>query len=287
MEIQAIWQGTNQLGEGPVWHPIEKVLYWVDIVGKQLHRLDTKTEVHQAWPTPDIIGCIAPHEKGGLVAAIGTDIVYMDLPSGEITRLISTKRALRLNDGQCDAKGRLWLGEVDDAGQFAGYFYCYDHSGKLQIKEEGVGCSNGLAWNQKQTQFYYTDSFARKIYAYDFELETAALSNRRVLVDVPEADGWPDGMTIDLEDCLWSAAWEGHKIIVYTSKGEKLREIPMPVARPTSCAFGGSDLKTLFVTSCSKNVDEKVALASPAGQVFAIPTLVAGRPANVCTIALK
>ena len=272
--INPIWSG-GWLGEGPLWHAEEQALYWVDIAQKQLHRLQWQSQLHQQWSMPDFIGCIAPRKSGGLIAGIGPHLATIDLPSGDVSILHTFADGLRLNDGKCDRQGRFWFGSAQPNAPEA-KLYRYDPDGTLTTMEEGIYISNGLGWSPDNRYFYYTDSVARTIWRYDFNPNTGEICNRIVWVELSEADGFPDGLTVDAEGFVWSACWEGQQVVRYAPSGKSDRVIPMPVARPTSCMFGGPKLTTLFVTSCSRDVTETDALPEPAGSLFAIETVSKG-----------
>ena len=282
MKIQQIWSGPAALGEGPLWHPIEHVLYWVDIAGQQLHRLDIKTHQHRLWDMPALIGCIAPTTNGNLIAGIGDEICYIELPSGKVTPRIKIPDGLRINDGKCDRQGRLWLGTICVEKPIA-HLYRFDPDGKLHTMLDGIHVSNGLDWSLDDQTFYYTDSMTHQIFQFDFDADTGQISRRRSFITLPSEQGVPDGLTIDAQGNIWSAHWNGWKVVQYTANGQIAQTINMPVQRPTSCTFGGANLDTLFITSCSIDVGEPIdkTLDLPAGSVFAIriPEVI-GLPAN-------
>jgi sugar lactone lactonase YvrE len=144
--------------------------------------------------------------------------------------------------------------------------------------ETGVHISNGIGWSPDGETMYYTDSPRQVIYAYDFEPGSGAISNRRVFVRTPESEGVPDGLAVDSEGCVWSARWDGWRVTRYDPEGQVEREIRLPVARPTSCAFGGENLDELFVTSAWIDVDEQARREQPhAGDLFRIRTGVRGQ----------
>lgn len=277
MNIECIWLGPTALGGGALWHVDEQVLYFVDIVGQLLHRLNPANGEHQSWRMPGPIGCVAATASGGLIAGIGDAIYAVDLPSGHLTHKIDIDSGLRLNDGKCDRQGRFWLGTCDPYNPMA-CLYRYESSGRLTPMQDNIYISNGLGWSPDNKYFYYTDSITRKIYCYDFDVNTGDIHHQRVLIQTPEGEGVPDGLTVDNEGYIWSARWEGSKIVRYAPDGTVDREIKMPVLRPTSCIFGGPNLDILYVTSCSHDVNETQVLPLPNGGVFAIDVGVKGFP---------
>jgi sugar lactone lactonase YvrE len=274
-----IWKGPAALAEGPLWHPTEQALYWIDITEKQLHRLDPKTQQHKSWEMPALIGAIALHHDGGLIAGLGDNIVKIDLPSATIMPLVDVIQGdtdLRLNDGRCDARGRFWVGVAHATKDNPrGGLFRYDPDGTLHQMESNITISNGLGWSPDNRVFYYTDSLRHCIYRYDFDLETGTINNRHVFATVAN-DREPDGLTVDSEGYIWSAQWNGAQLIRFTPNGEVDQTITLPTPRVTSCGFGGNDMNTLFITTCSRNVGESEALAAPAGSLFAITLSVGG-----------
>lgn len=279
MSVNCIWQGPAALGEGPLWCVDQQCLYWIDIAGHRLHCLYPDTQQHQSWDMPALIGAIALHHEGGLIAAVGDAIVKIDLPSGEVTELINVIQgdtALRLNDGRCDRQGRFWVGVAHaTTGNPRGGLYRYDPDGSIHVMETGITISNGLGWSPDDRFFYYTDSLRHCIYRYDYERQSGSISNRQIFARVP-SQMEPDGLTVDTDGFIWSAQWNGAKVIRFSPSGDVAQEIILPTPRITSCALGGADLKTLFITSCCRNVDETTSLDLPAGSVFAASVSVAG-----------
>jgi len=283
MEIKNIWPGRLALGEGPMWHPQEKVLYFFDIAEWQLYRFDPKTGEHQSWSLPDFIGSVVPRKQGGIVATVGQDVVAIEIPSGKITRLAKiipdNRPDLRMNDGKCDRLGRFWIGVANiNTKNPQGGLFRLDPDGTVTQMESAVTVSNGLGWSPDDKTFYYTDGYTHGfLYAYDFNLAEGTISNRRILAK-SQMPVEPDGLTVDSAGFIYQAMWNGWKIVRYTSDGKINQEIGMPVERPTSCIFGGEELDTLFITSCSRSLDELLLLPEPAGSLFAIKMPVKGLP---------
>ncbi len=275
--IEILWQGPAALGEGPVWHAEEQALYWVDIVEQYIHRMNYVTSDYTNMKLPGTVGAIALRQEGGIIAGIDNEICFVDMEMGTVTPQVKTKDDLRFNDGKCDRQGRFWIGTMTrDPDHPTAKLYRFDTDGKLEVMQDEVFISNGLAWSLDNKTFYHTDSVRRLIYAYDFEEGAGEISNRRVLVETPEGEGTPDGMTIDSEGFLWSARWEGSKVVRYAPDGSVDREIKLPASRPTSCMFGGPDLDVLYVTSCSYEPHDPKKLPTPNGAVFAIDVGVKG-----------
>ncbi len=283
MKVECIWNGPADLGEGPLWHPDEKVLYFIDIVKKSLHRLDPKTSEHQSWQMPDYIGSVVARKSGGLLATVGQYVVAVDMPSGKLTELVKVipdgRPDLRMNDGKVDRMGRFWIGvaSVDTENPQGGLFR-YDPDGNLARMEEDITISNGLGWSVDNKTFYYTDGLKYRIYAYDFDLASGDISNQRIFMQLDKSAIEPDGLTVDSEGYVWEAQWASSKVFRYAPDGSLDQEVDMPVLRPTSCIIGGENLDTLYITSCSLSIGETERLATPAGGIFAIKLNVKGLP---------
>lgn len=282
MNIETIWNGPNALGEGPMWHPQEKVLYWIDIAKPSLHRLNPVTGDYQHWEMPDFIGSVVPREKGGVVVTVGNAVFTVEIPSGNMEKIAAIKPwndELRMNDGKCDRRGRFWIGVANlDVKNPKGGLYRLDPDGKITQMEAGITISNGLGFSPDDKTFYYTDGLKYCIYQYDFDLKKGTISNRRPFVQLKKSPIEPDGLTVDSEGYVWEAQWNSGKIFRYSPDGKEDKVIDMPVKRPTSCIFGGPNLDRLYVTSCSQSIGETTTLSPPAGAVFAIDVDVKGFP---------
>ncbi|NET40042.1 MAG: SMP-30/gluconolactonase/LRE family protein [Cyanothece sp. SIO1E1] len=162
-----------------------------------------------------------------------------------------------------------------------GCLYRYDPDGSLSILETGLTISNGLGWSPDHQAFYLTDSPSQKIFAYDFDLKSGSIANRRILIDLSHESFYPDGLAIDQEGCIWSAMWDGWCIIRFSPQGEEIERVNLPVQRPTSCTFGGEQLQTLYITTASVGLSEAEIQASFfSGDLFCLETNVAGLPPN-------
>jgi sugar lactone lactonase YvrE len=184
---------------------------------------------------------------------------------------------VRFNDGKTDRQGRFWAGKM--SSEPTNSLFRLDADRSIHRMESGIIVSNGLGWSPDNRVFYFTDSTAKLIYAYDFDADSGAMRNRRVFFRVPaEAkEGSPDGLAIDQEGCIWSARWGGWKVVRYTPDGRIDREIAMPVEFPTSCAFGDPELKDLYITSAWVEIPVGRRAAQPlAGDVFRLKTDVPG-----------
>ena len=290
-EILDIIETGAILGESPVWSVRDRVLYWVDIKAPAIHRFDPATRIDRSWPVAQEIGSIALRQGGGLVAALrdGFALIEPDLTTLEWITDPETDQPLnRFNDGKCDRQGRVWSGTMHDPpGPPETYFerdpvgvlYRLDGDDSCHAMADGILVSNGLAWSPDGTAMYFTDSPRRTIWTYDYDPATGNLGQRRTFAEIPEAPGrgTGDGATVDAEGFYWSAEFRGSRLVRYAPDGTADRTVDLPVSRPTSCAFGGDGLATLFVTSAKIMLNAAELAAEPlAGALFALDVGVGG-----------
>jgi sugar lactone lactonase YvrE len=281
-EVSAVLSIGNKLGEGPLWHIEERALYWVDIEGEKFLRFFPELDKWECFEVGQPVGCLAFCNNGNLVLALRDGIGIWDW-SSESIRIISNpefeRENARFNDGRVDRKGRFWAGTLGDDNQSK--LYRLDLDGTVHIMEQGVTISNGIDWSPDDLIMYYTDSALRVIYAYDFELESGRIENRRDFVKVPPGEGFPDGLTVDSDGFIWSAHWDGWRVTRYDPDGRIERVISLPVQRPTSCTFGGPELDQLYITSAWTGLMEVDRREQPsAGDLFRLKTSVRGQAAN-------
>lgn len=283
--LRCIWDEACILGESPIWHPKEQVLYWVDILKPRLHRYNPKTNLHDAWDMPTSIGCVAPKEKGGLIAAFKTQVGFFDPITATIEFLASipekSAEQTVFNDGHCDYQGRFWAGTKDFLAEKnpTGEIFCYDAHKKLMKKEDHIIVSNGVIASPDSRYFFIADSPTRIIYRYEFDSDAGVIHDRVPFIKIDDNAGVPDGMTFDSKGYIWSCHFSGWRITRYTPDGKIDRVINMPVSSPTSCCFGGHDLKTLYITSAKRDVLSHELKNQPkAGALFAIDMDVPGIP---------
>ncbi len=280
-EVRCVQQANAILGEGPSWSSSEGVLYWVDIKRPAVFRFDPLIGQTGHWPMPRPVGCAAPAHSGRLVFADSDGFGLLDLQTGAITSIADTEKDLfsnRFNDGKVDRRGRLWAGTIDSSFENpTGSLYRLDPNGTVHQMASGFICSNGLGWSPDDRTMYFTDSVVRTIWAYEFDSQAGTIGDRRVFASLSTDDGVPDGLTVDAEGFLWTAIWDGWRVIRFAPDGTTDRVIRMPVQRPSSCMFGGRDLKTLYVTSACVELGWNALRAGPlAGSLFAIQTDVPG-----------
>jgi sugar lactone lactonase YvrE len=282
-EVTVVVEAKNLLGEGPVWSTRDQVLWWVDIIGRQILRLDPATGSLDRWPTEMRPCCLAEHEAGGLVVAFDKGFGLFDPESAAVTWIADSEKdnpRTRINDGKVDRRGRFVVGTLDDKlKEHLGALYRLDPDGTVTELDAGFGISNGPAWSPDDRRFYFGDSMDKAIYAYDYDAASGTVANKRVFATIDDGPGIPDGATVDAEGCLWNAQWDAWRVVRYRPDGTIDRTIRMPVSRPTSCMFGGPDLTTLYVTSAIWDPADPRLVDEPlAGSLFAIDVGVRGLP---------
>ena len=271
------------LGEGPWWDASASVLYWLDIQGRRLHTFDPSLGKDRAVALAMRPGAVVGRARGGLLMAMEDGFAFADPLSGSRRTIVDPEAELpgnRFNDGKCDPLGRFWAGTMDDAEQaFSGSLYRLDPDLSWKRIIEGVGISNGLAWSPDGRTMYYIDTRARRVDAFDYDLDEGSISGRRIAFEVPASMGSPDGMTIDEEGMLWVALWEGWGLGRWDPRtGRLLERVRIPVARTTSCCFGGERLDRLFVTTARTGLDSEGLIFQPqAGGLFTLECGVRGQ----------
>ena len=281
--LNCVMDAKASLGECPVWSVAEQALYWVDINAPALHRFDPATGDDTAMAMPESIGCFALRSQGGFVVALRGGI-WLAGPDGTLERKIADApydpAHHRFNDGRCDPQGRFWAGSMNeqrDADSAALVRVDRDHRVTLVLRDMMI--SNGLAWSPDGRTMYHTDTPTRTIHAYDFDAASGLPSHRRVLAHFAEATHRPDGGAVDSEGCYWTAFYGGGTVARLSPAGAVLAEFPVPAQCPTMCAFGGPDLKTLYVTSARQfRSDEELTRLPLSGGLFAMAVAVPGLP---------
>jgi sugar lactone lactonase YvrE len=270
------------LGEGPVWDAANNCIYWVDIIPADIHRYSLATQQHEIFNVGKMVGAIVLRKSGGLVAALQNGFAFIDFYDKTITPIADPEANLpgnRFNDGKCDPAGRFWAGTMPfNEKEPVGNVYMLDTDLSVTRKIEGVTISNGLAWTADNKIFYYIDTPTRLVVAYDYNVATGSITNKRVAVDVHNQLGYPDGMTIDKNGMLWIAFFGGWQVAQFNPHtGEKLQTIALPAANITCCTFGGADLTDLYVTSATKELTAADKLQQPnAGCLFVIKNIEVG-----------
>ncbi len=280
--------GNAILGESPLWSPAEAALYWVDIDNPTIHRLDPATGARERWPIETEIGSIGLAGPRRMIAGLRTGAHYVDLETGRIEPICDPEgegrfNRNRMNDGKIDRAGRFWVGTMNDPGhEPLGTLYRIDRDGGAAPVLGGIRVPNALCWSPDSRVMYFTDSYSHQIWAFDFDLATGAMENKRVFAAIAEETGVPDGATVDADGFLWCAHMFGSRVSRYAPDGSLDRAIALPVPQVTSCAFGGADLETLYITTASLRMDRAALAEQPlAGALFAVDPGVRGLPEPV------
>jgi sugar lactone lactonase YvrE/DNA-binding IclR family transcriptional regulator len=284
-DVDCVLPWGAHLAEGPVWSAAEQKLYWVDILAPAVYRFDPATRGNEEVVMPRLVSAVAPRKGGGLVALTQDGLEAFDFTTGKLTPLVDPEADIpdnRFNDGKCDARGRMWAGTMRlDASRTTGALYVIDKDLAWQKADTGFTVANGLDWSADAKTFYFADSAAGRIFAYGFDLATGRVADRRVFASVDKEEGRPDGLAVDAEGFVWCAIWDGWCLRRYAPDGSLHREVRLPVPRPTSVAFGGADLKTLFITSARIRLPSRVLTEAPfSGGLFALAVDVPGLPAH-------
>jgi sugar lactone lactonase YvrE len=239
-----------QIGENPLWHPLERRLYWTDITGGRLFRYDPATGKHEQCYSGPPVGGFTIQADGTLLLfmARGAIAQWRDGQFDYIVEEIADEQESRFNDVIADPIGRVFCGTMPTPTR-PGRLYRLDPDGVLHLLLEGIGISNGMAFTLDRRQMYYTDSEALCIYIFDYDEKTGALTNQRVWLRTPEGAGTPDGMTVDIQGYVWSARWDDSALYRYTPDGLEERRIAFPARKVSSVIFGGDDLNDLYVTT--------------------------------------
>ena len=264
------------LGEGPLWDPVRRCILWVDIELGNIHQFFTEDQNHKVFNAGQMVGAIALTENGGLIAALQKGFYRIDLANQLIHAITDPEADFpdnRFNDGKCDPAGRFWAGTMSVRDEVnAGKLYVLDTDLSVSIKIKNVTCSNGMAWSEDHKTFYYIDTGSQEVVAYDYNIHNAEISNKRSIIQIPQEEGFPDGMTIDHEGMLWVAIWGGWKVKRYNPHdGQVLDEVHLPVSLVTSCAFGGENLQDLYITTARTGLSESDLRSQPlAGSLFVV-----------------
>jgi sugar lactone lactonase YvrE len=285
-KVTVAYKIDAKLGEGAIWNYKTKELYWVDIEGKSLNIFNPKTNQNRSLSTASHIGTVVPKNEDEALIALFDGIYTMNLQTGQTTLFSDMKEALigsRLNDGKCDPSGRLWVGSMNwQQEKGKAKLFAIKSDSSVTTKIDSVTISNGIVWTKNKKTMYYIDTPTSQIKAYDYDNATGDISNKRVVVEISEDLGHPDGMTIDAEDMVWVGMWNGNAVIRFNPKtGELLKKIEVPAHNVTSCAFGGDNLETLYITTSKLDMtEEEIGRYPLAGSVFKVNPGVKGVKSN-------
>lgn len=260
-DVQVVHDVPALEGECPLWHGAEQALYYIDIAGKAVHRHRIDDGNHQVWHLPSEPGCIALCQDGGLVVAMRSGIALLNTDDGSLSSVLDApydSSKIRFNDGRCDSAGRLWVGTLyEPRDRAGGTLYCLER-GRLRDVGLAVTTSNGVAFSTDSRTLYHADTRGHRVLAYDYDPVSGHIGDSHVLHQFSsdrsqDYGGRPDGAAVDSEGAYWCAMFEGGRILRLSPDGDILLEIPVPARCPTMIAFGGADMRTLFITSARQN----------------------------------
>lgn len=289
--LRCLQAAGAELGEGLLWSVREQVLYWVDILACQLHRLDPVSGDHSSWTFAEEISALAERANApGLIVTLRRGFALFDPATDHEPRYLCQPEpelsGNRFNDGKCDAQGRFWAGSMDFACEApTGALYRYDPDGQCTRHDEGFVVTNGPTWalDAGRLCLYFNDTLSGSTYRYDCDSTTGTLSNKQLWNRFEPGDGLPDGMTTDALGRVWIAHWGSACVTCHNPvTAEELGRVMLPVSQVTTCTFGGPDLRTLFISTARTGLTPEQLAAEPlAGGLFAVSVDAPGLPANL------
>ena len=264
----------SETGEGPVWDAREQVLWWTDIPGRTLHRCAADGSGLASFAMPGRVGCLALRESGGMILAMEQGFSFYDPRTGSIEALAEPEAGIltnRFNDGRCDREGRFLAGSLNLTYEApTSRLWRYEADGSVAALSDYFLISNGLAFSPDGRTMYWADSMTGDIFQHDYDRD-GNVANRRLWLDKSAAGGGPDGAAVDADGCYWSARWGANCVVRFTPDGRVDRTVHVPTSQITMCAFGGSDLRTLYITTAWEGMSEAERAADPlAGALFAV-----------------
>ncbi len=273
---------ANILGESATWSVREQALYWVDIRAPALHRFEPATGRHQHWPMPELCAAVALASHG-VVLAWRQSLMHFDTLREESTLLVeieSPSQENRLNEAKVDRAGRLWVGSMRDFGvAVSGSLYVVSDTLSVDRVLTDIRIPNSLGWSPDNRTMYFADTGNGALCAYSYDLKRGNASGMRTLVADGALPGRPDGCAVDSEGFLWNARYGASCVARISPDGRMDAIVSVPASQPTSCALGGPDLRTLYITTASQRLSDTERSKQPeAGHVFAVRIPVAGLP---------
>lgn len=277
---RVVWEVAAQLGEGPVW--VDGALWFTDIKQHKVRRLQPDTGERRSWDAPEQVGFVLPASSGGFIAGLQSGLHHFDPDTGEFRLLQEVEPdqpSNRLNDGVVDPAGRLWFGTMDNGERAkTGSFYRFERGQLRHTGLSGIAITNGPAIAPDGRTLYWVDTLERMISACPIA-EDGTLGPSRLIVEIGEGEGFPDGPTCDAEGCIWISLYAGWEARRYSPSGELLQRVRFPVANITKLAFGGRDLRTAYATTARQKMSAEEISRQPAiGHLFEFRVDVPGLP---------
>ena len=284
MEPKIIVDYLNEVGEGPLWHPYEKRLYWVDITGGKMFWYEPSTNTHDQFFEGKTIGGFTIQKDGSFLLFLENGSIA-SLKNNTMEYLVSEileERGMRFNDVVTDPEGRVFAGTMHQNSDLAlngeklGNLYRIDKDMSINKVLQGTKIPNGMGFSLDHKTMYYTDSGNKSIYSFDYDKNTGNISNQKSLITVPDGEGLPDGMTVDSNGDIWSASAGGYSLNQYSSSGVQKQSIKIPASMVSSLTFGGDNLDDMFITTIGG--ENKKDNGSGAGALFHLNLGVKGNP---------
>ncbi len=281
MNPELVLDAKAALGEGPLWSAKDRCLYWVDIDAGHVHLFDPVSAADRTIRVGQAVGTVVPRRRGGVMLALRHGFASLDLQTERVEMLVDPQpdEGTRFNDGKCDPAGRFWAGTLDptDAPR-RGALYRLDADLSVHTMIPRVTIANGIAWSLDARTLYFIDTPTLRVTAFDYDNHSGNIANPRTVVEIPEEDGWPDGMAIDAAGNLWIGMWEGYQVGCWNPRtGRKLASIRVPAKRVTACAFGGENLDELYITTARMELsDEELEEHPHSGGIFRVKPGVRG-----------
>lgn len=274
IQSQMIYKAEATTGEGSIWHPDRNTLFWVDIEGQRLYEFCPGKQDCKTWDFDRMVSTVVPETDSTVVVSLQDEIVRVNLNDGSLTSIAPIPHyegKVRCNDGKCDPAGRLWIGTMGfGAPKGAGTLYTVVSDGTVTVHLDDVTISNGIVWSADKKFMYYNDTPTGRIDRFRYDEENGEIHFDGVAVVLPPGTGSPDGMTIDKDDNLWVAQWGGYGVYCYNPHtGKLLAKVEVPAPNVASCAFGGKDMNTLYITTARAGLsDEQLKEYPLSGSLF-------------------
>ena len=277
------------LGEGPCWDARRQLLYCVDIKGRTVHRFDTVNGTHEFCGTPSMVGFVLLEEQSDdhLIIGLQDGVYRLEFATGKLSPLSKPPMGTdnRFNDAKTDPRGRLWAGtmNLEPEENATGALYAFDN-GTVREFITGLGISNGLGWTADGKSMFHTDTKRDPaIFVYDFDAASGTATNGRPFKNGKEGRGSHDGLSVDMDGRVYTAKWGGGAVEIYTANGNLAGRITVPAPHVSSCAFGGEDMKTLFITTARDGLSEQELKSAPlSGHIFTARVDIPGVPVTRC-----
>jgi len=279
-EVELAFKADAILGEGPGWDPVTARLIWLDILGSRVHWFDPATGRDTVMATEQHIGAAKARAGGGIVANLRDGVGLYDADGAFRWLHHEPVPGRRANDAAVDAAGTLWAGTMRyDEAPGGGALARFLPDGTVVPVLDDVAVSNGTDWSPDGTLMYYVDSPTRRVDVFDADPGTGEIRKRRPFARIEDGAGFPDGLTVDAEGCVWVALWDGGAVRRYTPDGKLDRVVAVPAARTTACAFGGPRLTDLYITTATVGLDARTLAGQPlAGSLLVLPDAGQGMP---------